>query len=158
MQLAGVDPEQPASLNDIPKFETALDVYICVVNAGLGNKFIRVPQHVARVEDEHGLTVSSKPFLYVYHVECPDGREHFHTIASKAYDHKNRHACLNSCMVCESDQCPVTNNEVPCTSCNRTCWSMTSFNRHLEVKKSKKTPALSPCQRWHKCITCKFSM
>ena len=169
-ELADVDPELPASLNDIPKFEAALDVYICVVSASLGNKFIRVPQHVDRVEDEHGLTVSSKPFLYVYHVECPDGTEHFHTIASiagffnssyfcqlclKAYDHKNRHACLNSCMVCESDQCPVTNNEVPCTSCNRTCRSMTCFNRHLEVKKSKKAPVLSPCQRWHKCITCK---
>ena len=38
---ADVSLNVPATLNDIPKFEAALDVRICVVSSALGNKFMR---------------------------------------------------------------------------------------------------------------------
>ena len=71
--MADVSLDVPATLNDIPKFEAALDVCICVVSSALGNKFMRVTPPDS----------PENPLLYVYHVQQGDDDiSHFHAISS----------------------------------------------------------------------------
>ena len=95
-QLAEVPMDRP---NDIEAFEKVLGVRVMVVSVRLGNKFITSPS-----SDE-------RPCIYVYLAD--DG--HYHSITSitgffccnffcksclKHYDHKEKHQCDTSCIIC----------------------------------------------------------
>ncbi len=162
-KLAGVPDDRPASLNDITKFEDALHVRIVVTAASLGNKFIRVPT------DEH----PDWPLIYLYLIDHT-GTSHFHAITSIAgfftssyfcskclepFDHYKDHRCDTTCLVCKSQQCPITENTRTCESCNMECRSDDCFKRHKIVKKAKKGSKedgdCSQCDRYWRCPTCK---
>jgi hypothetical protein len=136
-QLAGVPLDRPASLNDVEAFEEVLGVRVMVVSARLGNKFITSPS-----KDE-------RPCIYLYLVDD----DHFHAITSvtgffsaryfcdqclKHYDHRERHQCETSCIVCKTDTCPETENTVKCDNCNMTCRSDKCFKQHKTVPVHKK--------------------
>ena len=159
--MADVSLDVPATLNDIPKFEAALDVRICVVSSALGNKFMRVPPPDSL----------QNPLLYVYHVQQgANDIGHFHAISSitgvlklpyfcqtclKGYAHREKHACETYCIVCKTDDCLVTDESMSCRLCHMTCRSLACFARHnmmsLERVVNKRQ---SLCQKWHRCKTC----
>ena len=98
-RLAGVPLDQPASLKDVEAFEEDLDIRVMVVSTRLGNKFITSP------------STDQRPCVYLYLVDdC-----HYHTSSSvtgvfsakffcssclKHYDHKERHECEVTCIMC----------------------------------------------------------
>ena len=158
-QLAGVPMDRPASLNDIEAFEEVLGVRVMVVSARLGNKFITSPS-----SDEQSC-------IYVYLVDY----EHYHSITSitgffccnyfcksclKHYDHKEKHQCDTSCIICKTDKCPKTDTPVKCKDCNMDCRSEKCHEKHKQVpvhKKGKfkgKRSGPSQCEKWWKCLTC----
>ena len=158
-QLAGIPMDRPASLNDIEAFEEVLGVRVMVVSARLGNKFITSPS-----SDE-------QPCIYVYLVDD----EHYHSITSitgffccnyfcksclKHYDHKEKHQCDTSCIICKTDKCPKTDTPVKCKDCNMDCRSEKCHEKHKQVpvhKKGKfkgKRSGPSQCEKWWKCLTC----
>ena len=147
-ELAGVPLDQPASLNDVEAFEEALDIRVMVVSARLGNKFIMSP------------STDQQPCFYLYLVDdC-----HYHSISSicgffsaryfcsfclKHYDHKERHKCEVTCIVCKTSDCPKTVEPVTCQKCHMTCRSEKCYQRH-----STKNKGRSQCGTWWKCPTC----
>ena len=158
---AGVSLNVPATLNDIPKFEAALDVRICVVSSALGNKFIRVPPPDS----------PQNPLLYVYHVQQGDDDiGHFHAISSitgvlklsyfcetclKGYSNREKHACETYCIVCKTADCLVTDEAMSCSLCHMTCRSLACFERHNVMTLNRDVDKRqSQCQKWHRCKTC----
>ena len=128
-RLAGVPLDRPASLNDIEAFEEVLNTRVMVVSARLGNKFITSP------------STDERPCIYIYLVDdC-----HFHTISNitgffssiyfcstclKHYDHKERHECEVTCIVCKTTNCPKTESPVTCDQCHMTCRSTKCYQEH----------------------------
>ena len=158
-RLAGVPLDRPASLNDIEAFEEVLNTRVMVVSARLGNKFITSP------------STDERPCIYIYLVDdC-----HFHTISNitgffssryfcptclKHYDHKERHECEVTCIVCKTTNCPKTESPVTCDQCHMTCRSTKCYQEHKKVplheKGAKKGQVRGPteCDKWWKCPTC----
>ena len=135
-RLAGVHLDRPASLNDIGAFEEALDIRVMVVSARLGNKFITSP------------STDQRPCVYLYLVDD----FHYHTISSvtgffsakffcssclKHYDHKERHECEVTCIVCKTTDCPKTEEPVTCQKCHMTCRSQKCYQRHSTKNKRR---------------------
>ena len=128
-RLAGVPLERPASLNDIEVFEEVLNTQVMVVSAGLDKKFITSP------------STDEGPCIYIYLVDnC-----HFHTISNitsfflsiylcstclKHYDHKERHECKVTCIVCKTTSCPKTESPVTCDQCHMMCRLMKCYQEH----------------------------
>ena len=78
--LAGVSPDEAASLADIQSSEEALNVGIAVISSRLGNKFMRVPDTNRPVK---------RPNQYLYLVALPDqNMGHFHAITSMFFEHE----------------------------------------------------------------------
>ena len=121
-RLARVPLDRPASLNGVEAFETVMGVRIMIMSARLGNKFITSP------------STDQRPCVYLYLVDdC-----HYHTFSSvtgffsskffcssclKHYDHKERHECEVTCIVCKTSDCPKTAEPVTCQKCHMTCRS-----------------------------------
>ena len=166
-RLAAVHPDRPATLNDVVKFETALNIKIAVIAASLGNKFIRVPRNDR----------PDWPLIYLYLVdhECVS---HFHSIVNitgffsahyfcdkcfKPYDHNIKHRCETTCIVCKSGNCSETEATLSCRSCHMTCRGVECFRRHLEKKErakkgeqyEEKPSQASECDMFWRCTTCK---
>jgi hypothetical protein len=160
-KLAGVPTDRPASIDDIQAFENVLDVRIMVVSSRLGNRFVTSPA------TEH----PERPCIYLYLTRD----DHYHAIASitgffcsgyfckkclKHYNNVERHRCEITCIVCKSDQCPVTESPRDCSECNMTCRSEVCFQRHKAPptfkngKKKGQVRGLTPCKKWWKCPTC----
>ena len=157
---AGVPSNRKANLNDISKFEEALGLQILVLSSRHNNKFI----HTGTAEGG-----CKKVFLYMVEEE---GAFHFHAVTSitgffaqsyfcktclKPYNNKKRHVCSMTCIVCDTDKCPTTENPVNCTKCNMICRSVACYERHQRTgqtwDRKKKLP--SQCESWWKCPTCK---
>ena len=129
------------------------------MSARLGNKFITSP------------STDKRPCIYIYLVDdC-----HFHTISNitgffssryfcsrclKHYDHKERHECEVTCIVCKTTNCSKTESTVTCDQCHMTCRSMKCYQEHKKVplheKGAKKGQVRGPseCDKWWKCPTC----
>jgi len=155
-ELDGVPIDRPLSLNNVEKFENALDINILVVSARLGNKFIKVADNTERKN------------LYLYLVE-EEGIGHFHGITSitgffsssyfcvtclKPYSHREDHACANRCIVCKRNGCLETDTPVICDQCHMTCRSTVCFQRHKEKYTTGGRSGPSECERWWKCPIC----
>ena len=164
-QLANVDHEQPASLNDIPAFEAVLGVDIGVISSRMGNRFIRVP---LETDEENPRTR-----VYLYHVHGEGAQVgHFHAITKvsgffgssyfcnncmKPYSNKGQHSCEKVCNVCHHDECVMSESKCTCIHCHMTCRSRECLERHLVKKKRQgqgKGQMLSQCDIWWKCTTC----
>ena len=129
------------------------------MSARLGNKFITSP------------STDERPCIYIYLVDdC-----HFHTISNitgffssryfcptclKHYDHKERHECEVTCIVCKTTNCPKTESPVTCDQCHMTCRSTKCYKEHKKVPLHEKGPKKgqvrgpSECDKWWKCPTC----
>ena len=164
--LARVNPNQPASLNDITKFEETLNMNVYVVAAHLGNKFIRVPN----IDNTELNDQRQKVFIYFVGGENEIG--HFHAIVSisgffnssyfcntclKPYNDAKKHSCKTSCRVCSSNACPVTENTMTCKICHMDCRSFECFERHksVTVTRNRTAPNKSQCEKWWRCTQCK---
>ena len=149
-KLAGVPLDRPASLNDVEAFENLLGVRVMVVSARLGNKFITSP------------STDERPCIYIYLVD----EDHFHAITSitgffsarhfcrnclKHYDHRERHQCDTSCIVCKRDNCPKTDNPRTCEDCNMECRSETCYQKHKQEPVHKKGQHKGKCSGPSQC-------
>ena len=158
-QMAGVPMDRPASLNDIEAFEEVLGVRVMVVSTRLGNKFITIPSsderpciYVYLVDDEHYHSITSITGFFCYAYFCKSCLKH--------YDHKEKHQCDTSCIICKTDKCPKTDTPVKCKDCSMDCRSEKCHEKHKQVpvhKKGKfkgKRSGPSQCEKWWKCPTC----
>ena len=119
-----------------------------VVSARLGNKFITSPSTDQRkcvylylVDDCHYHTISCVTGFFSAKFFCLSCLKH--------YDHKERHECEVTCIVCITTDCPKTEEPVTCQKCHMTCRSQTCYQRH-----STKNKGRSECETWWKCTTC----
>lgn len=135
---AGVPTDRPLTIRDIQPFEDLLDVNILVLSSRLGNKFCRV------------VNVANRRNIYLYLTETENGMGHFDGIGNingffnygyfcetclKPYKNKGKHACATTCDVCGSNDCVVSEKEMSCFFCFRTCRSKTCYQRHAEKKR-----------------------
>ena len=67
----------------------------------------------------------------------------------KHYDHKERHECEVTCIVCKTSDCPKTEEPIKCQKCHMTCRSQTCYQSHITKNKG-----LSECEKWWKCPMC----
>ena len=163
---ARVNPNQPASLNDLTKFEEFLNISVHVVAAHLGNKFLRVPNLADAEVNEQ------RKNIFLYYVDGENGMGHFHAIVSisgffsssyfcttclKPYNNAKHHSCETTCKVCTSNSCPVSDDKVTCKTCHMECRSLQCLERHKAVKQSRNpnVPSKSQCEKWWRCTKCK---
>ena len=158
-QMAGVPQDRPASLNDVEAFEELLGVRVMVVSARLGNKFITSPRRDERpciylylVDDDHYHSISTITGFFSARYFCDKCLYH--------YDHRERHECDTSCIICKRGNCPKTDQPVKCEDCNMDCRSDECYTKHKEIpvhKKGKKKgqpSGPSQCEKWWKCPVC----
>ena len=67
----------------------------------------------------------------------------------KHYDHKERHECEVTGIVCKTPDCPKTAEPVTCQKCHMTCQSQTCYQRHSTKQKGQ-----LECEMWWKCPIC----
>lgn len=156
---ANVPTERPLGITEIIAFENLLDVNVLVLSAKLGNKFCRVANEPGRRN------------IYLYLTESEKGKGHFDGIGSingffnygyfcetclKPYKNKGKHSCTTTCNVCGSNNCVAGNDPMSCRFCNRSCRSLTCYQRHkAKVDKRGKDVELSMCERVYQCKFCR---
>lgn len=158
-QAVSLPTDRPLSISDIKRVEDLLDVNILVISAKMGNKFCRMANNPDRKN------------IYLYLTESPEtNRGHFDGIVKingffgygyfcetclKAYKNKGKHACDTTCDVCCSDNSILTDCQMRCRSCRRTCRSRACFERHANRKdKRGRETDKSTCEKVYKCTTC----
>ena len=108
-----------------------------VVSARLGNKFITSPSiderpcvYVDLVDDDHYHAITSITGFF--------GAIYFCEKCLKHYDHKERHECDTSCIVCKKDNCLKTDTPVTCDECNMDRRSDKCYQNHKQVSVHRK--------------------
>lgn len=155
---ANVPMDRALTITDIPPFEDLLNVNILVLYSRLGNKFCSVA------------SVRGRSNIYLYLTETGDGMGHFDGIGNingffnygyfyetclKPYKNKGKHACTTSCDVCGSNECVLSEDQMSCFFCFRTCRSKNCYQRHADKKdKRGRDVELSMCERNYKCKLC----
>ena len=133
--MAGLTPDRPVKLEDIPKFERALDVTIVVISVPDGYRVIYQSEtrysrvaHMLYIEHEgaghfHALT-NIKGFF---------GYTHYCYTCLKGSKSKKRHSCRTSCLVCKTDSCVQDGEDktITCETCNMVCRSQDFYWCHL---------------------------
>ncbi|VDI57140.1 Hypothetical predicted protein [Mytilus galloprovincialis] len=156
---ANLPTDKPLSIRDIHSFENLLDLNILVLSSKLGNKFYRVANN------------SQRKNIYLYLTGDADGNGHYDAIGSingyfgfgyfcshclTPYKNKGRHSCSETCDVCGSHQCKISNDQVTCSDCHRTCRSEACYKRHNSLKTIRGHDCdKSMCERFYQCETCK---
>ena len=79
----------------------------------------------------------------------------FFTSCLQPYKNKHKHSCLNTCNVCLSQSCPVTDVQMSCRACGRQCRSIDCFLRHKSSRESGKKSYPAVCDTHYQCRTCK---
>ncbi|XP_052085242.1 uncharacterized protein LOC127722409 [Mytilus californianus] len=156
---ANLSTDEALSIRDIENFENVLDVNILVLSARLGNKFCRVS------------TKAQRKNIYLYLIENADGTGHFQGIGSingffgygyfcesclKPYKNKGKHSCVDTCAVCGSLSCRVSNHPVICSQCNQTCRSQDCYDRHnTKTSRRDNENSKTMCERFYQCKNCR---
>ena len=140
-EKAGLPSNRMLTVADIPCFEKALGVEICIVHRQSNNKCITPP---SEHPDKIYVYLDDKHFDAIVMIKGFFTKSKFCIRCNIPYEKATDHICTSSCPACHRSDC-FKHNEVRCSRCNQTCRSTDCFDLH----KVKKT-----CQTTWMCIKC----
>ena len=160
----GISLDKPGSLHDIPLYEQHLQVGICVISLGLGNK--RVYNGSSKYKDRifllHSGPIENGHFDTITSINGMMNTQYYCEECGKGFKNRTSHNCKVWCKVCGRKNCKITNT-VTCCDCNKICRSEDCFLAHKKQKtegrgnnKGKTLPSL--CEQVWQCPDCGVSL
>ena len=151
---AGLDTGKAATIADLAKFESLLDVTLVVLSTLHSNDILYKGQEKRAGKIYLLLVLESNARIGHYHVITNVkgylGVPHYCEICEKGFMHKRNHPCTRWCDSCMTDGCYPQGDNIMCQDCGVLCLSMACYLQHKEDR----LKAPSPCDSYHICSKC----
>ena len=159
-----IPPNRAGSIEDIPLYETFLQVSIVVLSSRIGNRKVYAgsPMYDKKIFIYHSDQGNEAHFDTITKVNAMMRKSYYCDKCDKGFKSRNGHKCSEWCNVCQKSKCKQKTVKI-FPDCNKKCRSQECYIAHKTKKKSgkgkhKNKNSSTMCEQSWECLECGLTM